>query len=45
MRGGATQVVPTDDIRGVPRGTPPHDIGAYERDAQSVNFADSFERL
>ncbi len=45
--GGIAQAVvgetPTDDIRGASRGAPPYDIGAYERDAASVIFANSFE--
>ncbi len=45
--GGITQALaaeaPADDIRGVPRGAPPYDIGAYDRDASPVIFADSFE--
>ena len=47
--GGIAQALvtetPTDDIRGVPRGVPPYDIGAYERGAGAVAliFADSFE--
>jgi len=45
--GGIAQALPgetpADDIRGVPRGTAPYDIGAYERDATPVLFADSFE--
>jgi hypothetical protein len=47
--GGIAQALaaeaPADDIRGVPRGVPPYDIGAYERDATSLIFADSFEIL
>ncbi len=34
---------PVDDIRGALRGGPPYDIGAYERDAVLVIFANSFE--
>jgi len=45
--GGIAQALvaeaPTDDIRGVARGLPPYDIGAYERHATSVIFTDSFE--
>lgn len=35
--------VPADDIRGLPRGAPPYDIGAYERDGESAMFANGFE--
>ncbi len=45
--GGIAQALPgetpVDDIRGALRGGPPYDIGAYERDAVLVIFANSFE--
>ncbi|HET7845545.1 MAG TPA: choice-of-anchor Q domain-containing protein, partial [Xanthomonadales bacterium] len=35
--------VPATDIRGVARGAPPYDIGAYERDGEAALFANGFE--
>jgi hypothetical protein len=35
--------MPADDIRGLPRGPAPNDIGAYERSGESPLFANGFE--
>jgi len=35
--------MPADDIRGLPRGPSPFDIGAYERSGESPLFANGFE--
>ena len=35
--------MPSDDIRGLPRGPAPYDIGAYERSGETPLFANGFE--